>query len=92
MVAPCWGFCLPEPIGPGPPEPPLFFLPIRNLQLRLGQLLKIEPRLGDEVYLQLGNIAYKDRDTDMARLLWRRALELDPQNELVRTSLEGVQE
>ena len=25
MVAPCWGFCLPEPIGPGPPEPPLLF-------------------------------------------------------------------
>ena len=38
VVAPCWGFCLPEPIGPGPPEPPLFFPPIRNLQLRLGQL------------------------------------------------------
>ena len=28
--------------------------------------VKIEPRLGDEVYLQLGNIAYKDQDTDMA--------------------------
>ena len=54
--------------------------------------VKIEPRLGDDVYLQLGNIAYKDQDTDMARLLWRRALELNPKNDLVRTSLEGVQE
>ena len=53
--------------------------------------VKIEPRLGDDVYLQLGNIAYKDQDTDMARLLWRRALELNPKNDLVRTSLEGVQ-
>ena len=54
--------------------------------------VKIEPRLGDDVYLQLGNIAYKDQDVDMARLLWRRALELNPKNDLVRTSLEGVQE
>ena len=38
MVAPCWGFCLPEPIGPGPPEPPLLSSPIRNLQLPTGQL------------------------------------------------------
>jgi len=52
--------------------------------------VKIEPRLGDDVYLQLGNIAYKDQDTDMARLFWRRALELNPKNDLVRTSLEGV--
>ena len=54
--------------------------------------VKIEPRLGDDVYLQLGNIAYKDQDVDMASLLWRRALELNPKNDLVRTSLEGLQE
>ena len=53
--------------------------------------VKIEPRLGDDIYLRLGNIAYKDQDVDVARLLWRRALELNPKNDLVRTNLEGIQ-
>lgn len=52
--------------------------------------VKIEPRLGDDVYLKLGNIAYKDQDMDVARLLWRRALELNPKNELVRTNLDAL--
>ena len=38
VVAPCWGFCLPEPIGPGPPEPPLFFLPYQEPSTTVGQL------------------------------------------------------
>ncbi len=50
--------------------------------------VKIEPRLGDDIYLRLGTIAYKDDDLDVARLLWRRALELNPKNEDVRASLE----
>lgn len=54
--------------------------------------VKIEPRLGDDIYLRLGNIAYKDQDLDVARLLWRRALELNPKNDMVRTNLESVQE
>ena len=53
--------------------------------------VKLEPRLGDDVYLRLGNIAYKDQDLDVARLLWRRALELNPKNDLVRTNLESLQ-
>ena len=36
MVAPCWGFCLPEPIGPEPPEPPLFFLPYQEPSTTVG--------------------------------------------------------
>ena len=52
--------------------------------------VKLAPRLGDDVYLRLGNIAYKDQDLDVARLLWRRALELNPRNDLVRTNLESV--
>jgi tetratricopeptide (TPR) repeat protein len=52
--------------------------------------VKIEARLGDDVYLRLGNIAFKDQDLDVARLLWRRALELNPKNELVRTNLESL--
>jgi tetratricopeptide (TPR) repeat protein len=52
--------------------------------------VKIEPRLGDDIYLRLGNIAYKDQDLDVARLLWRRALELNPQNGVVRANLESL--
>ncbi len=52
--------------------------------------VKLEPRLGDDIYLRLGNIAYKDQDLDVARLLWRRALELNPRNDLVRTNLESL--
>ena len=36
VVAPCWGFCLPEPIGPGPLEPPLFFLPYQEPSTTVG--------------------------------------------------------
>jgi tetratricopeptide (TPR) repeat protein len=52
--------------------------------------VKLEPRLGDDIYLRLGNIAYKDQDLDVARLLWRRALELNPQNGVVRANLESL--
>lgn len=52
--------------------------------------VKVEPRLGDDVYLRLGNIAYQDHDFDVARLLWRRALELNPGNDRVRTKLESL--
>lgn len=50
--------------------------------------VKLEPRLGDDIYMRLGTIAYKDEDVDVARLLWRRALELNPANDAVRANLE----
>ena len=50
--------------------------------------VKLNPRLGDDVYLRLGTIAHKDADPDVARLLWRRALELNPRNDQVRANLE----
>lgn len=52
--------------------------------------VKMDPRLGDDVYLRLGTIAYKDEDIDVARLLWRRALDMNPSNEAVRTNLEQL--
>lgn len=54
--------------------------------------VKVDPALGDDVYLRLGTIAYKDGDVDVARLLWRRALELDPSNEVVQANLELLEE
>jgi tetratricopeptide (TPR) repeat protein len=53
--------------------------------------VKLNPRLGDDVYLRLGTLAYKDNDRDVALLLWRRALDLNPHNEAVRTNLEMLQ-
>ena len=50
--------------------------------------LKYDPALGDDVYLRLGTIAHKDQDLDVARLLWRRALDLNPNNDAVRANLE----
>ena len=46
MVAPCWGFCLPEPIGPGPPEPPLFFLPYQEPSTTVGTASGVELLVG----------------------------------------------
>ena len=53
--------------------------------------VKADPRLGDDVYLRLGTIAHDDADMDVARLLWRRALELNPSNQEVRKRLESVE-
>ena len=52
--------------------------------------IKLSPRLGDDMYLRLGTIAYKDNDRDVALLLWRRAADLNPHNEAVRSNLEMV--
>ncbi len=50
--------------------------------------VKLQPRLGDDVYLRLGTMAYRDNDRDVALLLWRRALDLNPYNEAVKANLE----
>jgi tetratricopeptide (TPR) repeat protein len=52
--------------------------------------VKLSPRLGDDVYLRLGTIAYKSNDRDVALLLWRRALDLNPNNEAVQANLEMI--
>jgi tetratricopeptide (TPR) repeat protein len=53
--------------------------------------LRLAPALGDDIHFKLGNIAYKGGDRPEAIRLWRRALELNPQNDVVRTNLEVVQ-
>jgi len=49
--------------------------------------VKLCQRMGDDVYLLLGTMAYKSNDRDIALLLWRRALDLNPHNEAVRANL-----
>lgn len=83
-----------------PPAPPQGHKNLGDLAYRRGdqagarahyeRAVRIDPELGDDVYLKLGNIAYKEGDRDWARQLWTRALELDPGNEVVRTNLELV--
>ncbi len=50
--------------------------------------VKLQPRLGDDVYLRLGTLAYRGNDRDVALLLWRRAIDLNPNNEAVKSNLE----
>jgi tetratricopeptide (TPR) repeat protein len=52
--------------------------------------IKLDPALGDDVYVKLGNIRYKWQDTAQALAYWERALALNPDNDVVRTNLELV--
>lgn len=65
---------------------------LENARAQYEKAVKLNPRLGDDVYLRLGTIAYKDHDRDVAVLLWRRALDLNPRNEAVRANLETLAE
>jgi len=52
---------------------------------------QLAPALGDDIFFKLGNIAYKGGDRQEAIRLWKRALEINPGNDVVRTNLEVVQ-
>jgi tetratricopeptide (TPR) repeat protein len=56
-----------------------------------GRALELAPELGDDTYFKLGNIHYKRMNRGEAVRLWRKALELNPGNAVVRTNLELVQ-
>ncbi len=61
---------------------------LQGAQAQYEKTVKVSPRLGDDVYLRLGTLAYKGNDRDMAKLLWQRALDLNPHNEAVKANLE----
>lgn len=83
-----------------PPAPPQGHKNLGDLAYRRGdqagarahyeRAIRIDPALGDDVYLKLGNLAYKDGDREWATQLWQKALELNPRNEVVRTNLDLV--
>jgi tetratricopeptide (TPR) repeat protein len=56
-----------------------------------GRAARLNPRLGDDVYFRMGNIHYKRMERQQAVELWRKALEINPQNSVVRTNLELVE-
>ncbi len=53
---------------------------------------KSNPELGGDVYLKLGNIRLRRQQREEAVRNWERALELDPDNAIVRTNLESVKQ
>jgi tetratricopeptide (TPR) repeat protein len=55
------------------------------------QAVRLAPALGDDVYFRMGNIHYKRMERVEAVALWRKALEINPQNTVVRTNLELVE-
>ncbi len=61
---------------------------MQGAQAQYEKAVKLSPRLGDDVYLRLGTLAYKGNDRDMAKLLWQRAAGLNPHNEAVKANLE----
>lgn len=54
--------------------------------------VKLNPSLGDDVYLKLGNIRFKRQEREEAVRCWEHALELDPSNAIVRTNLDAVRQ
>lgn len=52
--------------------------------------VRADESLGSDVYLKLGNIHYRRQEIADAVRCWERALELDPDNAIVRSNLEAV--
>lgn len=53
---------------------------------------KANAELGGDLYLKLGNIRLRRQEREEAVRCWERALELDPDNAIVRTNLESVRQ
>ena len=54
--------------------------------------VKINPQLGDDVWLKLGNIRFKRQERAEGVRCWEQALALDPDNAIVRTNLDAVRQ
>lgn len=54
--------------------------------------VKLQPALGDDVYLKLGNIRFKRQEREEAVRCWEKSLELNPENAIVRTNLDAVRQ
>jgi len=51
---------------------------------------ELDPALGDDVFARIGNILYKSRKLESAVEFWKKALQLNPDNVIVRNNLEIV--
>jgi len=53
--------------------------------------VKLAPRLGDDVYFKLGNIAFKQMRKEDAQGYWREVLALNPSHEMAKKNLETLE-
>lgn len=49
-----------------------------------------DPRLGEGVFIKLGAIALENSNTEAGAALWRRALELNPDNSALRAKVDQL--
>jgi len=56
-------------------------------QLAYERAVKLAPRLGDDVYFKLGNLAFREKRPTEAAAAWKEALVLNPAHELARANL-----
>jgi tetratricopeptide (TPR) repeat protein len=59
-------------------------------QKHYASALKQAPRLGEDILIKLGAIELENSNTDEAGVLWRRALELNPDNSSLRTKIDQL--
>ena len=52
--------------------------------------VEADPRLGDDIYIKLGAIALENSQTSEAGVLWRRALEINPENHSLQAKLDQI--
>ncbi len=62
----------------------------KSARAHFEQAVKLDTRLGEDVYVKLGDIALEDSRTDEASTFWRRALELNPHNDELQEKLEQL--
>jgi len=56
-------------------------------QVAYSRAVKLSPRLGDDVYFKLGNLAFRAKHPAEAAAAWKEALVLNPAHELARANL-----
>ncbi len=54
------------------------------------RVLRLAPRHGPDVYLKIGNVAYRRGEMNEARSAWEQALTLDPGNRIVHANLTAL--
>ncbi|MEQ1691391.1 MAG: DUF4388 domain-containing protein [Gemmatimonas sp.] len=54
------------------------------------RVIRLDATHGADVYLKLGNIHYRRGAMDDARVAWERALDIEPNNRIVRANLEAL--
>jgi tetratricopeptide (TPR) repeat protein len=64
---------------------------IEEAVLAYQRAVKLAPRLGDDVYFKLGNLAFRQRDQQQAAAYWNEALAINPAHELARSNLETLE-